>query len=294
MPVWGAILLAIVATSIMNAGLALQKRGASALPKLGREKGAFGAMFKNKTWALGFAGLLAGWGLYVYSTKFAPISIIQPTLGLGLAVLALFSIFYLKERMKVLEWLALSGMFAGMILLGISAEKEKNIEQPDWPMLLTVTGAVLGLALLAYLLRKSGRLSGVRTDSLLGMISGLFVGLGAIYMRAMHMHVGFQQDLIAYAVCLPIFVIAFLVGIGVMQGGFQHGKALVVVALEAVLSKVVAIIGGMMALGEHLPQDAKLAGMRIAAFALILFGTAVLSRFGGKEVAEKIQEKSHN
>jgi hypothetical protein len=119
------------------------------------------------------------------------------------------------------------------------------------------------------------------------------VGLGALYMRAMFMHLEEKQALVAYGVCLPVFLVSFLLGIGVMQSGFQHGKALVVVALEAVLNKVVAIVGGMLALGESLPEDPKLAGMRVAAFMLILFGTAVVSRFGGKEVAEKLQEKSH-
>jgi hypothetical protein len=84
---------------------------------------------------------------------------------------------------------------------------------------------------------------------------------------------------------------ANIVGLGVMQSGFQRGKALVVVSLEAVINKVVAILGGMIALAEFLPEDPTRSGMRIAAFILILFGTSALARFGGAELAEKMESE---
>jgi len=55
-----------------------------------------------------------------------------------------------------------------------------------------------------------------------------------------------------------------------------------------VSNKVVAILGGMFALAEYLPQNQTLAIIRVIAFVLLLSGSGVLSRFGGKEVAEKM------
>ena len=79
MPVWVAILIAVGATSLMNFGLALQKRGASSLPTIGKEKGGkvFKAFLTSRTWLLGTALMTFGWGFYLVSAKFAPISIIQ-------------------------------------------------------------------------------------------------------------------------------------------------------------------------------------------------------------------------
>jgi hypothetical protein len=65
----------------------------------------------------------------------------------------------------------------------------------------------------------------------------------------------------------------------------------VVVSLESVIYKAVAIIGGMLALAESLPEDPLRSAMRVAAFVLILFGTAALARFGGAEVAEKMEQR---
>jgi len=282
MPVWAGLIIAIAATAIMNFGLALQKRGAINLPKIGQAQGiaVAQAFFTNWVWLIGTAGLLSGWGLYLFSTKIAPISLVQPTLGMGLVVLALFSVFYLKEKIQLMEWLMLIGMITGMILLGLSAGEEAPKELPNWTPLLIVTGVILALALLAYILGKQDKLGGIRPDALLGIVSGLFVGLGAIYSRAMFLFLGQDQDGIGLGICLPVMILANVIGVGVMQSGFQHGKALVVVALEAVLNKVVAIVAGVIALNEALPADKGLAFMRIIAFALILIGSGGLSRFG--------------
>lgn len=292
MPVWVAILVAVLATSLMNFGLALQKKGAASLPKIGVDKGGrvFKAFLSSRVWVAGTALMTGGWGLYLVSTKFAPISIIQPTLGVGLAVLALFSVFYLRERIGELEWTAFGAMLTGMILLGLSATEEGRPPLPEWPPLLGVSAAVLGLSAIAYVLGKRGVLAGIRTDSLLGMVSGLFIGLAALYTKAMFTFLDEGQNFVGFGLCLTVVIAANVVGLGIMQSGFQRGKALVVVCLEAVINKVVAIFGGMIALAEFLPEDPVRSKMRIAAFVLILFGTAALARFGGAELAERLEE----
>lgn len=291
MPVWSGILIAFAATTIMNAGLALQKRGVSGLPMLGEEKGAARALFKDRTWLLGLGGLLLGWGLYLFSTKIAPISVVQPALGMGLVVLALFSVFYLKERIKPIEWASLACMITGMVLLGLSATEETTSVPPNWLLLMLVTATILALSALAFALSRRGKLGRVRTDSLLGMVSGLFIGIGALYTRAMFLSLDDGQKILGFGLCLPVLIAANIIGIGIMQRGFQHGKALVVVGLEAVLNKVVAIVGGIIALGESLPSSSSLATMRIVAFVLILFGSAFLSRFGEEEPRKQTVEE---
>ncbi len=248
----------------------------------------FKAFMTSRLWGVGMGPDDVWLGPVPRLDQFAPISIIQPTLGVGLAVLALFSVFYLQEKIGALEWAAFAAMLTGMILLGLSATDEGKPPLPEWPPLLGVTAAVLGLSTLAYVLGKRGVLAGIRTDSLLGMVSGLFIGLAALYTKAMFTFLDDGQRLIGLGVCLTVVIVANVVGLGVMQSGFQRGKALVVVSLEAVINKVVAIVGGMIALAEFLPEDPARSKMRIAAFILILFGTAALARFGGAELAEKI------
>ena len=95
-----AIILAFVATVFLNLGFALQKRGATLaeLPDGGRRK-----LITIRVWRTGLFVMLAGWAIYFVSARFAPISVIQSALGAGLAALALFSVFYLKEKVSAVE-----------------------------------------------------------------------------------------------------------------------------------------------------------------------------------------------
>jgi hypothetical protein len=182
-------------------------------------------------------------------------------------------------------------MLTGMILLGMSATDEGAPPLPQWPPLLGATALILAISATAYGLGKRGALAGMRTDALLGIFSGLLIGLGALYTKAMFNFLDDDQKLIGFGVCLPVLILANVVGLGVMQSGFQHGKALVVVSLEAVINKLVAIIGGILVLAETLPEDPARSAMRIGAFVLILFGTGALAKFGGTELAERMEEK---
>jgi len=214
MPVWVGIVIAGVGSVIMNFGLALQKQGAIKVPKLGKEKGAIAGFFKSKVWLLGFGLLLLGFGLNIYSAKIAPISLVQVSLGIGLAVLALFSVFYLKEKITRIEWVALVGMIIGIVLLGLSCIEETTAELPDGFKLAVITGGILLLSFLAYILGRRGRLGGFRTDSLLGIVSGLFIGLGAIYLRSMFLFVDNGKELLGYGICLPVLIITLCSGFG--------------------------------------------------------------------------------
>ena len=334
MPLWIPIMIAVFATSIMNFGVALQKKGAVELPRIGESEAGhtLRAFFTNRIWLLGTGLLVGGWGLYLVATNLADISIIQPTLGVGLAVLAAVSVFYLHERIRAIEWMAFVAMLLGMVFLGVSAEdsgaaatKEtaskakiaivENYEQltvsadaqgmeaasesglftegtprVDISRMAAITAIIVILGILAYVLGRRGMLAGFRTDFLMGVVAGLFVGLAALLTKSMFNFEDAGHDFAAFAVCLPLLIFFNIMGIIVMQTGFQHGKALVVVSLEAVLNKMVAIVGGMAALSETLPEDPLKTALRICAFVLILFGSAFLARFGGKELADKLAE----
>ncbi|GFH27022.1 probable magnesium transporter, partial [Haematococcus lacustris] len=60
----------------------------------------------------------------------APVSVVQPVSAVGLAILLIFSHFYLKERLRPAEWLSACIAFAGVLGLGVSSEPE-HLEHPD-------------------------------------------------------------------------------------------------------------------------------------------------------------------
>src|SRR4029453_8868355 len=124
MTIRAAIVLAILATTCFQGGLVLQKVGADRLPRLGlsvRQGNASPPFIRSPIWLAGIAINTVGWVLLLKALANAPVSIIQPVLGFGLALLALFSAVFLKERLSRLEAGGLSSFVAGLVLLGVSA-----------------------------------------------------------------------------------------------------------------------------------------------------------------------------
>lgn len=275
-----AIILAFVATVLINLGFALQKRGASLaeLPDGGRRK-----LVTIRVWRTGLFIMLAGWAMYFVSARFAPISVIQSVLGAGLAALALFSVFYLKEKVSAAEWAAFAAMMAGVTLLGLSAGEAVAAPAPRALPVFGFSAAVAAAAAGLFVLGR--RETAARPGVTLGLAAGLLIGLGSMHIKALYNFAGPEaaaggSDLIAFGLCLPLLIAGNILGIVVVQYGFRKGRALVVVPVQQVTNKVIVILGGMLTLGESLPADPLDAGMRVAGFALVILATAALARFG--------------
>lgn len=88
---WESILLTVLATAGNNIGKVLQKKGTVILPPLS---------FKLK------------------------VSVIQPVSGIGLAILSIFSHFYLKEVMNAVDWMGIT--LAGIGTIGVGAGGEEQ------------------------------------------------------------------------------------------------------------------------------------------------------------------------
>lgn len=112
----------------------------------------------------------------------------------------------------------------------------------------------------------------------------MLLGLASIYARGLALHLAEsppEQQLLRHAVITPyatLTLFANMVGFFLLLGTFRGGRAPIVVALSATLSNVVPIVSGMIALGEQLPSDLRLAVSRLMAFSLTLGGAALLLR----------------
>ncbi|KAJ1617879.1 hypothetical protein T492DRAFT_604994, partial [Pavlovales sp. CCMP2436] len=90
--VTSGLVLAFVASASNNIGKALQKSGTRDLASH-----VLVAYARHPTWRLGFAADVAGAVLMLFALQAAPLSLVQPIAGSGMAVLALFSHYYLHE-----------------------------------------------------------------------------------------------------------------------------------------------------------------------------------------------------
>jgi drug/metabolite transporter (DMT)-like permease len=285
--IWSAIALSLVATCCYQLGSVMQKLGADRMPRIEFRLGqpdVVRAFLHSPIWLGGIAVTTGGWVLFLKAIANAPVSIVQPVLGFGLCLLALLSVVLLKERLRPLEWCGIALVIGGIVLLGLSAAREAGRTTAISPgALLVVSLAMVALLACAVRLARAGL--GIPLPLVLGCATGVLIGLGALYAKALFMSLDAKSPEVAWLVFLPLTLIANVSGLWIQQAGFQHGRALIVVAMNAVTNKVVSIVGGMVTLGELLPAEASLALARVAGFGAVLIGTAILARFGSVEIA---------
>ena len=290
MSIWAAIALSVFATSCYQVGTVMQKVGADRMPRLQLRLGqrdVFRAFLRSPIWLGGIGVTIAGWVLFLKAIANAPVSIVQPVLGFGLCLLALFSVVFLRERLRPLEWTGTALMIGGITLLGLSAARESthSLSVSTVP-LFAVSFAMVALLAAAIPLARAG--FGVPPPVLLGFATGVLIGLGALYTKGLFLSLENGSAWVAWLVFVPLMLIANIGGLWVQQAGFQQGRALIVVAMNAVTNKAVSIVGGMATLGELLPAEPSLALARLAGFATILVGTAILARFGEADIGRDL------
>jgi uncharacterized membrane protein len=282
--IWSAIALAAFATSCFQVGLIVQKVAADRLPRLGwtlEQRSAFRSFLRSPMWLSGIGIQTFGWIFFLKAVASAPVSVVQPVLGFGLALLAIFSVIILGESLSVVEWGGIAMMLAGLVLLGVSASGEVHAQAMALGSLAVVSVVALGLLVSALVLGRAGRV--VPLPVVLGFGAGVLVGLAALYTKGLFLSLQDGLPALGWCVFLPLMMSANIAGLWVQQAGFQQGRALIVGATNAVTNKLITILGGMVALGELLPEEPALAMARIAGFVAILAGTVILARFGGEE-----------
>ncbi|MBF8298800.1 MAG: hypothetical protein HW395_1457 [candidate division NC10 bacterium] len=282
-----ALVLAFTAALCIDIGLVLLKvRGDTVASRaIGRLPSVVARYVRDPLWLLGLFFQPLGYSLYLWALEIAPLNIVQTTMSSGVIVFVAIAVCVLGERLTRLEWGAMGAVVVGMILLGISlspdAESSQSLIDP-W-VVFYLSLILVGLSAVAWFaLASPGQPN--RRGMALGIVSGLLLGLASIYAKGLALHLAESPpgQLLRYAVTTPyapLTLCANMAGFFLLLGAFRGERASIVLALSATLSNVVPILGGMIALGEVLPSDPRLATSRLLAFSLTLGGAALLLRF---------------
>ncbi|KAK4485912.1 hypothetical protein RD792_008563 [Penstemon davidsonii] len=259
---WESICLTIAATAGNNIGKVLQKKGTLILPPLSFKLKVIRAYASNKAWIIGFLMDIFGALLMLRALSQAPVSVIQPVSGCGLAILSVFSHFYLKETMNVIDWIGIALGGVGTIGVGAGGEEQNasSISVIYLPWLAFVV-AFLFILLNGWLRvyrrqRREQELMQyeVVEEVIYGLESGILFGIASVISKVgfVFLEQGFSQLLLP--VCISISICCSGSGFVYQTRGLKHGRAIVVSTCAAVASIVTGVLAGMLALGERLPS----------------------------------------
>ena len=120
--------------------------------------------------------------------------------------------------------------------------------------------------------------SGKKKDLRYGILSGIFYAFASLFIRAMfNANQIFPQGNFAWLI--PLAVASALLGLTLIQKGFYHGRAVIVVVFNDIVNQLTVISGGLFCFKERMPADVFRFTLKVSAFVLIIAGSIILSRF---------------
>lgn len=305
---WESILLTVAATAGNNIGKILQKKGTIILPPLSFKLKVIRAYALNKTWSIGFLMDIFGALLMLRALSLAPVSVIQPVSGCGLAILSIFSHFYLQEVMNVVDWVGIT--LAGFGTIGVGAGGEEQQEMVALSVFhipwLAFVVSILFILLNGWLrIYKRQRREqemmeyDVVEEIIYGLESGILFGMSSVIskMGFLFLEQGFPKILVP--ICLLISVSCSGIGFYYQTRGLKHGRAIIVSTCAAVASILTGVLAGMLALGERLPSAPKarlallLGWLLIITGVILLVGSTRLLRFITSQQKRSNMEKNY-
>lgn len=279
-----AIACTISASLAFNYAMYMQKKAVDTLPEVKFQVSwtVMKAFLTNKRWVASMGVVVVGSVAYAYALTIAPISIVQPIMASGVALLAYLAIKNLGEKPRRVDLVAIGLSILGVVCIGISlAEGLPEDVRHNATALWIFTGAVVLLSVVIPLLMRGASSSQFAAG--LGISVGLLYGISAVFAKLLLVDWSNQWSAKGIAVLFSsVFLIAWAATLVpafiVLQAALQKGMAVVVVPILAGLSQLVPIAVGMVALHEKFPSNPALTVVRILGFGLILTGTVILSR----------------
>ncbi len=285
------ISVAAAAAFCMNYGIFMAKREVDRLPRLGVHSffHTFKIFITSRRW-LQAQGLqfMAG-GLHVLAIALAPLSVVEPIGAAGVIFLVVLTVIYLREKADWIDWVGVSVIVLGLVLLGLSMVKAT---QPfsyrpvvAWFFIVFLLAVVAFSFFVAF--RRRGSCSVVA-----GLGLGVLIGLNAVLIKLTIHDVStlYHQYRLAAFVHSSFFFLAVAGSITAQvffQMVLQRGKAMLTVPLLTGFSNMIPIMVGVLALKEPFPADPKLMAMRLLSFLFIIGGAVLLSLQGAKQAQAK-------
>jgi drug/metabolite transporter (DMT)-like permease len=295
----GGLALALMATTAYNFGLIVEKQALGRLPAIsGRRIAALAlTLGSSPRWLAGFALMLCGLAFQVLALTLAPVTVVQPVMASGVAVVLVLSRLVLREHLGRGEYACVVVMALSVILLALSAGSAAaevgHRFSGAWIAAVTIGTVLLGLAAGASALRAGSRRHGPPVTGVsYGIATGLLYGVAALAIKALsgailHHH-GAASILIAVLSSPYLYLMAgcSAAGLFLFQTALQRCRISIVAPVSNVLGSIYFMVIGTWLFHERLPSNPMLLALRLAGIVIAAGVVVLLSRQGATEPAD--------
>jgi multidrug transporter EmrE-like cation transporter len=275
-----------------NLAFLLKHRGAVAAPEVDMRHPLRSAvdLFRSKWWSIGWGVAAVAFALHVAALTLAPISIGQAVLAGGLVFLAVLAERFFGFELGRRQWIGI-GVVAGSLSLltvtgGSGGEAQSDYSLTGMIVFESIAAGVGLLLILSHLVERIPAQRGV----LLGIAAGLGFGISDVAIKALSgdLESGPAGLLSPWSV---VIVTAAVFSFFASARSLQIGDGVVVIAVTSVAANLSTIVAGLAVFGDRLGSG-PLVGVRVAAFALILVGAALIPApvRAGEALEESVRE----
>jgi drug/metabolite transporter (DMT)-like permease len=286
---YAGIGLALLAATAYNVGVILEKRalGRMAALDVRRVVHVVTGLLTDPAWLAGFGLMLTGLACQVIVLTFEPVSVVQPVLASGVALLLVLSRLVLGERLGRAEFWCVAAMAVALVLLALSAGEGSAAAGHHASGVLMaavmIPSVVIGLLVACRPLRAPAGQQRARAISY-GIGTGLLYGVSALAIKALSGILVRHQapaSLVIGILSSPyLYVLAGCSAAAMLlfQAGLQSCRASIMVPVSSVSGSVYFVIAGTWLFHERLPAAPDKLALRLAAIAVAGLVLVTLAR----------------
>jgi drug/metabolite transporter (DMT)-like permease len=283
--------LAFLSATAYNCGLIVEKQALGRLPAIGggRVVSFVLSLATSPRWLAGFTMMLSGLAFQVLALILAPVTLVQPVIAGGVAIVLVLSRLVLRERLGRGEYACVALMALSVVLLALSADGTPAVvgHQVSGVRLaaVAITSCLLALVAAASALgagrRKHGRpASGVSY----GIATGLLYGVAALAIKALSGALlrghGITGTVVAALSSPYLYLMAACSAAGLLlfQTALQRCRISIVAPVSNVLGSIYFLVAGTWLFHERLPADPVQLTLRLVGIVVACGVVALLSR----------------
>jgi drug/metabolite transporter (DMT)-like permease len=271
------LICALLSALGTNLAFLFKYRGAVAAPDVEMRHPLRSAvdLFRSKWWSIGWGVAAVAFALHVAALTLAPLSIAQAVLAGGLVFLAVLAERFFGFELGRRQWVGIGLVAVSLALLtltgGGGGEAHSGYSLAG---MIVFEGIAVGVGLILVVSHLIERIPGQR-GVLLGIAAGLGFGISDVAIKAL------SGDLESGPVGLlspwsVVIVTAAFFSFYASARSLQIGDGVAVIAVTSVAANLSTILAGLAVFGDRLGNDAFVIGVRLAAFAMILVGAALI------------------
>jgi uncharacterized membrane protein YhaH (DUF805 family) len=275
---YAGIGLALLAATAYNVGVILEKRALGHMPTLDVRRVAhvLVGLLTDPAWLAGFGLMLTGLACQVIVLTFEPVSVVQPVMASGVALLLVLSRMVLRERLGRTEFWCVTAMAVALVLLALSAgagNTEAGHHASGGSMAAVMIPSVaVGLLIACRPLRAAAVRKRARDIAVsYGIGTGLLYGVSALAIKSLSAILVRHQaaaGLVVGILSSPYLYVLASCSVAAMllfQTGLQSCRASIMVPVSSVSGSVYFMVAGTWLFHEHLPADPGKLVLRLAA-----------------------------